>query len=128
MVRGDDRIIRGNNENYNYRGQAIGTLPFQAPGRLKPRPYGNSGIETSVKNFLSKISRDKVKEVGIDMKECIRKLVEALYPEAKAVADTFHVIADPNRRMDEARRREQDIHRKARANTELLWSPHATSE
>jgi transposase len=32
------------------------------------------------------------------MKEYLRKLVEALYPEAKVVADRFHVIADSNKK------------------------------
>lgn len=49
-----------------------------------------------------------------------KKIVEALYPGAKLVAGTFYVIAYSNRRMDEARRTEQDIHRKAGASTELL--------
>ncbi len=48
----------------------------------------------TLKNFLTKIPGDKVKEVCIDMKESLRKLAEALYPEAKVVADHFHVIAD----------------------------------
>ena len=48
----------------------------------------------------------------IDIKEPLRKLAEALYPEAKVVLDHFHVIADSNRRMDEARRIEQDGYQK----------------
>ncbi|MFW6102222.1 MAG: ISL3 family transposase [Chloroflexota bacterium] len=68
----------------------------------------------TLKKFLTKIPGDKVREVCIDMKESLRKLVEALYPEAKVVADHFHVIANSNRRMDEARRIEQDVHRKRR--------------
>jgi transposase len=63
----------------------------------------------TLKNFLTKIPGHRVREVCIDMKESLRKLVEALYPEAKVVADHFHVIADSNRRMDEARRIEQDV-------------------
>lgn len=66
----------------------------------------------TLKNFLSKIPGDKVKEFCIDMKESLRKLVEALYFKAKVVADPFHVIADSNKRMDEARRIEQDVHQK----------------
>ncbi len=46
------------------------------------------------------------------MKEGLRKAAEALFPEAKVVADHFHVVADSNKRMDEARRIEQDVHRK----------------
>ena len=66
----------------------------------------------TLRNFLSKVPGDKVKEVCIDMKESLRKLVEALYPKAKVVADPFHVIADSNKRMDEARRIEQDVNQK----------------
>ena len=64
----------------------------------------------TLKNFLTKIPGHRVKEVCIDMKESLRKLVEAQYPEAKVVADHFQVIADSNRRMAEARRIEQDVH------------------
>ena len=63
----------------------------------------------TLKAFLIKIPKDKVKEVCIDMKEGLRKVAEALFPDAKVVVDPFHVIADSNRRMDEARRIEQDV-------------------
>jgi transposase len=65
-----------------------------------------------LKKFLTKIPRDKVKEVCIDMKDGLRKAVEAVFPLAKVVVDPFHVIADSNKRTDEARRIEQDVHRK----------------
>src|SRR3972149_9338583 len=48
------------------------------------------------------------KKVCIDMKEALRKAAEALFPRAKVVADPFQVIAHSNKRMDEARRKEQD--------------------
>jgi transposase len=66
----------------------------------------------TLKKFLSKIETNKVKEVCIDMKEGLRRLVEELLPLAKVVVDPFHVIADSNKRMDEARRIEQDVHQK----------------
>lgn len=66
----------------------------------------------TLKKFLSKIEGNRVKEVCIDMKERLRKAVETLFPLAKVVVDPFHVIADSNKRMDEARRIEQDVHRK----------------
>ncbi|MCD6391323.1 MAG: ISL3 family transposase, partial [Dehalococcoidia bacterium] len=44
----------------------------------------------TLKKFLTKIPGDKVREICIDMKESLRKLVEALYPDAKVVADHFH--------------------------------------
>ena len=52
-----------------------------------------------------------MKEVCIDMKDGLRKAVEGLFPSARVV-DPFHVIADSNKRMDEAMRIEQDVYRK----------------
>jgi transposase len=66
----------------------------------------------TLKMFLKKIPQDKVREVCIDMKESLRKVSEELFPKAKVVVDHFHVIADSNRRMDEARKIEQDVLRK----------------
>jgi transposase len=63
----------------------------------------------TLKAFLSKIPKEKVREVCVDMKESLRKASEAFFPEAKVVADHFHVIADANKRVDEARRIEQDV-------------------
>ena len=45
------------------------------------------------------------------MKESLRKAAEGLFPRAKVVVDPFHVIADSNKRIDEARRIEQDVFR-----------------
>jgi len=66
----------------------------------------------TLKTFLGKIPEDKVKEVCIDIKEGLRKAVEVLFPKAKVVVDHFHVVADSNKRMDEARRIEQDAQRR----------------
>ena len=65
-----------------------------------------------MKKFLSKIPKDKVEEVCMDMKEGLRTAAEAVFPSARVVVDPFHVIADSNKRMDEARRIEQDVYRK----------------
>ena len=43
------------------------------------------------------------------MKESLRKVAEEVFTEAKVVVDRFHVIADSNKRVDEARRIEQDV-------------------
>lgn len=66
----------------------------------------------TLKDLLIKIPKDKVQELCIDMKEGLRKVVGALFPEAKIVVDYFRVIADSNRRTDEARRIEQDIYQR----------------
>ncbi len=64
--------------------------------------------------FLSEIPPHKVKEVCIDMKEAFRKVASKFFPEANVVVDHFHVIADANKRMDEARRIEQDVRHKGK--------------
>jgi len=50
----------------------------------------------TLKDFLIKIPKDKAKEVRINMKEDLRRVVEALFPEAKVVAAPLHIIADSN--------------------------------
>jgi len=62
----------------------------------------------TLKIFLKRIPGEKVKEVCKDMKESLRKVAEEIFPKAKVIVDPFHVIADSNRRMAEARRIEQD--------------------
>ena len=63
----------------------------------------------SLREFLMNLPKDKVKEVCIDMKPSLKRLAEGLFPSAKVVVDPFHVVADANRRVDEARRIEQEI-------------------
>jgi len=63
----------------------------------------------TLKMFLKKIPHDRVKELCIDMKESLRKVAEEVFPKAKVVVDHFHVVAHSNRRMDGARRIEQDM-------------------
>ena len=48
------------------------------------------------------------------MMEGLRKAAEGLFPLAGVVVDPFHIIADSNKRMDEARRMGQDVYRKRR--------------
>ena len=50
----------------------------------------------------------------MDMKEGLRKASERLFPLARVVLDSFHVIANSKKRMDEARKIEQDVYRKRR--------------
>ena len=66
----------------------------------------------TLKMLLKKIPKDGGKEVCIDMKESLRKVAEQEFPKAKVVVYYFHVVADSNRRMDEARKIEQDMLRR----------------
>lgn len=106
----EDEISLGIDE-HSFKHQELVHMVTEVKKRQILRILKDDRIAT-LKDFLTKIPKDKVKEVCIDMKESLRKVVEALFPEAKVVADHFHVIADSNRRMDEARRIEQDIYQK----------------
>jgi transposase len=106
----EDEIFLGIDE-HSFKHQELVHMVTEVKKRQVLRILNDDRIAT-LKDFLMKIPKDKVKEVCIDMKESLRKVVEALFPEAKVVADHFHVIADSNRRMDEARRIEQDIYQK----------------
>jgi len=70
---------------------------------------------SSLKAFLAELPKERVQEVCIDMRGGLWKAIEAVFPLAKVVVDPFHVIADANKRFDEARRIEQEVRGK-RAN------------
>lgn len=72
-------------------------------------------LPDSRKETLSRFLRDipeerkiKIKEVCIDMDQRLLSCVEKHLPEVSVVVDHFHVIQDANRRVDEARKIEQD--------------------
>lgn len=72
-------------------------------------------LPDSRKETLSRFLRNipekrkfKIKEVCIDMDKLLLSCVEKHLPEASVVVDHFHVIQDANRRVDEARKIEQD--------------------
>jgi transposase len=109
----EDEIFLGIDE-HSFKHQELVHMVTEVKKRQVLRILKDDRI-ASLKDFLTRIPGDKVKEVCIDMKESLRKVVEALFPEAKVVADHFHVIADSNKRMDEARRIGQDIYQKKKA-------------
>jgi len=104
----EDEIFLGIDE-HSFKHQELVHMVTEVKKRQVLRILKDDRIAT-LKDFLTKLPKDKVQEVCIDMKESLRKLAEALFPEANVVADHFHVIADSNRRMDEARRIGQDIY------------------
>lgn len=65
----------------------------------------------TIKRFFSEIPEEikkKIKEVCIDMDWKLKQVMEEELPSANIVVDHYHVIQDANRRVDEARRIEQD--------------------
>jgi transposase len=64
--------------------------------------------------FLRSIPSDvkaNIKEVCCDMKEGFIQTALRELPKATVVIDHFHIIQDANRRVQEARKIEQDIHK-----------------
>jgi transposase len=65
----------------------------------------------TLSRFLGNIPEErkcKIKEVCIDMDNLLLSCTEKHLPQASVVVDHFHVIQDANRRVDEARKIEQD--------------------
>jgi transposase len=110
FIQDEDEIYLGIDE-HSFRHQELVHTVTEVKQRKMLGILRDDRIAT-LKKFLSKVPRDKVREVCIDMKDGLRKAAEAVFPSARVVVDTFHVIADSNKRMDEARRIEQDVHRK----------------
>jgi len=110
FIQGEAEIFLGIDE-HSFRRQELVHTVTEVKKRRVLGILRDDRIAT-LKEFLSKIPKDKVREVCIDMKEGLRKAAEELFPLAKVVADPFHLIADSNRRMDEARKIEQDVYRK----------------
>ncbi len=74
-------------------------------------------------SFLKNIPEEvrlKISEVCVDMKAGFIKAAEQCLPHASIVIDHFHVIQDANRRLDEARRIEQEATRKSIRKTDFL--------
>ena len=113
FIRDEEKIYLGIDE-HSFRHQELVHTITEVKRRRMLGILRDDRMAT-LKAFLSKLPRDKVKEVCIDMKEGLRKVAEGLFPLAKVVVDHFHVIADSNKRMDEARRIEQDVYRKRQA-------------
>ena len=112
FIRGEEEIFPGIDE-HSFRHQELVHTVTDVKKRRVSGILKDDRIKT-LKEFLSKITEDKVKEACIDMKEGLRKASERLFPLAKVVVDPFHVIADSNKRIDEARRIEQDVYRRRR--------------
>ena len=108
FVQHEDEIHLGIDE-HSFKHQELVHIVTEVRKRRVLRILRDDRIAT-LKDFLVSIPKDKVKEVCIDMKEGLRKVAETVFPHARVVVDPFHVISDANRRMDEARRIEQDVH------------------
>lgn len=75
--------------------------------------------KATVVKFLKQLPADvaaKIDEVAVDMRSGFVKAVEETLPAARIVVDHFHVIQDANRRVNEARKIEDDVQEKIKGN------------
>ena len=107
FIKEEDEIFLGIDE-HSFRRQDMVHTVTEVKKKKMLGILSDDRIAT-LKMFLRNVPQDKVKEVCIDMKESLRKVAEESFPKAKVVVDPFHVVADSNRRMDEARKIEQDM-------------------
>ena len=108
LLKDKDRIYLGIDE-HSFRHQELVYTITEVKERKMIAILKDDKIAT-LKEFLKKIPEDKVEEVCIDMKQGLKKATEEIFTKAKVVVDPFHVISDANKRMDEARRIEQELH------------------
>lgn len=65
--------------------------------------------------------KPKISEVCIDLRESFASILRQELPLAAIVADHFHIIQDANRRLDEARRLEQEMQGRRRFLGKRWW-------
>jgi len=111
VLGGAREIVLGIDE-HSYRGSDLMiTVTCVSPERHLLAILENDRKST-LRRFLQQLPAEvKARVVGvcIDMTRAFRKLVAEEFPHVVIVADHFHVIQDANRRIEEARRVEQQI-------------------
>lgn len=60
--------------------------------------------------------KDRIEEVAIDMRRSFLQAVVKELPKTRIVIDHFHLIQDANRRVNEARKIEEDVEEKIKGN------------
>ncbi|MEW6230043.1 MAG: ISL3 family transposase [Bacillota bacterium] len=110
---GLERVVLGVDE-HSFRGQDLMiTVTCLWPTRVVLAILRDDRAST-LRAFLRGLPvevRSKIIGVCIDMKASFLKAVRQELPKAIVVSDRFHVMQDANRRVDEARRVEQEITR-----------------
>ncbi|QZA32185.1 transposase [Hydrogenibacillus sp. N12] len=93
-------------DEHRFRGQAVvhgdRRLAREADSLLLPDDRLKT-LEAFLKRLPESV-RKKIWAVTIDLKESWKKRIQRILPEARVVADPFHVLQDVGRRVDEARR------------------------
>jgi|GEM_PF-290541 len=79
---------------------------------------GNDKKQTIVTFFknLPDTVKDAIDEVAVDMRDGFIQAVKESLPKTKIVIDHFHLIQDANKRLNEARKIEEDVEEKIKGN------------
>lgn len=113
----EGRIRLGIDEHHFRKNQFVVTVANLLTGR--PVHILSDDRKTTLVNFLKQLPADvaqKIDEVAVDMKAAFVHAVCEQLPGAKVVIDHFHVIQDANRRVNEARKIEDDVQEKLKGN------------
>lgn len=108
-----DKIRLGIDEHHFRKNQFVITVANLLTG--KPVHILSDDRKATVVNFLASLPADvaaKIDEVAVDMKAAFVHAVAEQLPVARIVIDHFHVIQDANRRVNEARKIEDDVQEK----------------
>lgn len=119
---GEEGMISLGIDEHSFRGKDL-VITVTCLSRHRVLAVLPNDRQKTLRAFLMELSprvADRVVGVCIDLKEGFRKVVEEVFPQALVVADHFHVIQDANRRVDETRRLEQELNKKAIARWPLL--------
>lgn len=85
----------------------------------KPIHILTKTTKAAVKEFLVSLPasvKDKVDEVVVDMRDSFIEAAKEALPQANIVIDHFHIIQNANRRIQEARKIEEDVQEKIKGN------------
>lgn len=109
----EEKIRLGIDEHHFRKNQMVVTIV----NLLTHRPIHilTDDRKLSLVNFLKSLPpeiKDRVEEVALDMKTTFIRAVEQELPQARIVIDHFHLIQDANRRVNEARKIENDVQEK----------------
>jgi transposase len=85
----------------------------------KPIHILTKTTKVAIKEFLQNLPesvKEKIDEVVVDMRDSFIEAAKEALPNTSIVIDHFHIIQDANRRIQEARKIEEDVQEKVKGN------------
>ena len=99
-IQGDNITLGIDEHSFRGKKMALTITNISQKKLLKILP---SDSQATLKNFLSSIDKEKIKEICIDMRRGFKSAVQQELPDVLITADKFHVIAYANKMLDEVR-------------------------